>query len=166
MDLEGSERAKVPQENLVMVNLHNRKFANVSAQAMPAGMRKTVHRGAAFGDLDNDGRVDVVLTELHGPPHVWRNVSPVANHWLLVRTVGSQSNRDGLGARLKILTPSGTQYNTASPAVGYACSSDRRVHFGLGKETLIQELEVLWPSGKLQRLQNVKADQVLTVQEP
>jgi len=97
--------------------------------------RKAVHRGAAFGDLDNDGRVDAVVTALEGPLEIWRNVSPTPNHWLLVRTIGSRSNRDGMGARLRITTAAGVQYNDVNSAVGYSFASDPRAHFGLGRDT-------------------------------
>src|SRR6185295_5444688 len=102
------------------------------------------HRGAAFGDLDNDGRVDVVVTALDGPLELWHNVS-TARHWLLVKTVGGKSNRDGMGAKLKIVTASGTQYNHVNTAVGYGSASDRRVHFGLGDDTVVKELTITWP---------------------
>jgi len=125
-----------------------------------------VHRGAAFGDLDNDGRVDLVLTELDGPLRILRNVSPATNHWLLIRTIGTKSNRDGIGTRIHLVTEDDVQYNAVSTSVGYASSSDVRAHFGLGRQTLVQKLELLWPSGTQQVLKNVKANQVLTVHEP
>jgi hypothetical protein len=166
MDAEGSLRATVPQTNIIFANLGNQKFADVTAEAGAALARRGVHRGAAFGDLDNDGRVDVVLTELDGPLRILRNVSPTANHWLLIRTIGTKSNRDGIGTRIRLVTEDGVQYNAVSTSVGYASSSDVRVHFGLGRRALVQELELFWPSGTHQALKNVKADQVLTVREP
>jgi hypothetical protein len=93
-------------------------------------------------------------------------VSPTANHWLLIRTIGTKSNRDGIGTRIRLVTQDGVQYNAVSTSGGYASSSDVRVHFGLGRRVLIQELELFWPSGTHQVLKNVKADQVLTVREP
>jgi hypothetical protein len=166
MDAEGSLRATVPQTNIIFANLGNQKFADVTAEAGAALARRGVHRGAAFGDLDNDGRVDVVLTELDGPLRILRNVSPTANHWLLIRTIGTKSNRDGIGTRIRLVTEDGVQYNAVSTSVGYASSSDVRVHFGLGRRALVQELELFWPSGTHQALKNVKAGQVLTVREP
>jgi hypothetical protein len=93
-------------------------------------------------------------------------VSPAPNHWLLVKTVGTKSNRDGVGATIEVVTASGVQYNHVNTAVGYGSASDRRVHFGLGTETAVAELTVRWPSGKTQTLKQVAADQVLTVREP
>ena len=166
MDAKGSLRATVPQTNIVFANLGNQKFADVTAGAGAALARRGVHRGAAFGDLDNDGRVDVVLTELDGPLRILRNVSPAANHWLLIRTIGTKSNRDGIGTRIRVITEDGEQYNTVATSVGYASSSDVRAHFGLGRRAMAQEIELIWPSGTRQVLKNVKADQVLTVREP
>ena len=166
MDAEASLRATVPQTNILFANLGKLRFADVTAAAGAPLGRRGVHRGAAFGDLDNDGRVDVVLTELDGPLRILHNVSPAANHWLLIRTIGTKSNRDGMGTRIRLVTEDGVQYNAVSMSVGYASSSDVRVHFGLGRRTLVQELELFWPSGTHQVVKNVKADQVLTVREP
>jgi hypothetical protein len=92
-------------------------------------------------------------------------VSPAPNHWLLVRTIGSRSNRQGLGAKLRVTTASGVQYDHVNTAVGYGCASDSRVHFGLGRETVVKELRIDWPSGAVQTLRDVTADQVLTIHE-
>ncbi len=166
MDSSGSFRERVPMANAVFVNLKNGRFADGSAGAGDQFARKAVHRGAAFGDIDNDGRLDVVVTALDGALELWRNVSPAPRHWLLVKTVGTKSNRDGMGAKVKIVTASGAQYSHVSSAVGYGCASDRRVHFGLGAEDAVNELTIAWPSGKPQTLKGVKADQILTVREP
>jgi hypothetical protein len=123
-------------------------------------------RGAAFGDLDNDGRVDVVVTALDGPIEVWRNVSPTPSHWLAVQTVGTKSNRDGMGAKIRVVTAQGAQAGHVNTAVGYGSASDRRVHFGLGPSAMVDELTIRWPSGRTQTLTRVRADQVLTVREP
>src|SRR4030095_14035499 len=109
--------------------------------------KKAAHRGGAFGDIDNDGRVDAVVTDLYGPIEVWKNVSPVPNHWLSIQTVGTKSNRDGIGARIKVVSPSGTRYGHVNTSVGYGGASDRRVHFGLGRDATAQRIEILWPSG-------------------
>src|SRR5260221_14787704 len=128
MDAEGSLRATVPQTNIIFANLGNGKFAEVTAGAGAALVRRGVHRGAAFGDLDNDGRVDVVLTELDGPLRILRNVSPTANHWLLIRTIGTKSNRDGIGTRIRLVTQDGVRYNAVSTGGGYDGRSDVRGH--------------------------------------
>jgi hypothetical protein len=167
MDPEGEFRERVPQTNLVMANLGNLTFEDATPGAGPDfSVKKAVHRGGAFGDLDNDGRIDAVVTDLHGPIEVWRNVSPTPNHWLMIRTVGTRSNRDGMGARITVTTPSKTLHSHVNTAVGYGGSSDPRVHFGLGKDTLATKIEIVWPSGTVQTLENVQADQVLVVTEP
>jgi hypothetical protein len=167
MDPEGEFKERVPQTNLVMANLGNMKFEDATASAGPDfSVKKGVHRGGAFGDLDNDGRVDAVVTDLHGPIEFWRNVSPTPNHWLAILPVGTTSNRDGMGAKIKLTTASGTQYSHVNTAVGYGGASDRRVHFGLGKDETVKSIEITWPSGTVQTLENVAADQVLTVTEP
>ena len=95
------------------------------------------------------------------------NVSSPGNHWILLKLVGTKSNRMGIGAEIKITTEDGkSQWNEVTTAVGYAASSDNRVHFGLGNNKGIRELEIRWPSGIRQRLHNVAADQILTVEEP
>jgi hypothetical protein len=123
------------------------------------------HRGAAFGDFNRDGKIDVVVTRLNEKPLLLENVSPGAGHWIELRLVGSRSNRDGIGAMVHIVTAAGEQWNRVTTAVGYASASDRIVHFGLGRQTLIRAIEIAWPSGVRQRLTNVTADQYLTIRE-
>jgi hypothetical protein len=146
--------------------MRNGKFADATPTAGPISARKAVHRGSAFGDINNDGRIDVVVTSLDGPIEIWKNVSPSHNYWILINTVGSKSNRDGMATKFKVVTASGTQYNHVNTAVGYGCASDKRLHFGLGKDTLIKEMTVTWPSGTVQKLENIKPDQILTLREP
>jgi hypothetical protein len=108
-----------------------------------------------------------VVTVLGGPVQILRNVSETGNHWILLKLVGTKSNRMGLGAQIHITTNDGaSQWNEATTAVGYTASSDSRVHFGLGKSKLIKEVEIRWPSGIKQILHDVAADQILTVEEP
>jgi hypothetical protein len=167
MDPRGEFKEKVPQTNLVMANLGDFKFADATPGAGPDfSTRKATHRGAAFGDLDNDGRVDVIVTALDEGVEVWRNVSPTPNHWLTVRAVGAGRNRDGTGAEITLTTPSGVLHNHVNTAVGYGGASDVRVHFGLGTDPKVTRLEVKWPGGKVQVLPDVAADQILVVKEP
>lgn len=148
----------------VFQNLEGHKFIEVSGGGLKI---EAPHRGVAFGDLDNDGRVDAVVSALGAPAELLHNVSPDSNHWLLVKLVGRKSNRMGLGAELRLTTPDGkTQWNHATTAVGYASASDSRVHFGLGASKEVKSLEIRWPSGVRQTLRRIEADRILTVEEP
>lgn len=124
------------------------------------------HRGCAFGDLNGDGKIDVVATALARPAEIWTNDSPATGHWLDIALEGTKSNRDGIGARIKVVAASGTQYNHMTTSVGYASSSDGPVHFGLGSNSKADSVEIHWPSGKTQTLTNIRADRVLSVKEP
>ena len=163
---KGDFAERAPRTNTVYVNLKDGRFADASAGAgAEFARRKAVHRGAAFGDLDNDGRVDAVVSALEAPLEIWRNVSPTPNHWLLVNTVGSRSNRDGVGTRIRVTTASAVQHSHVNTAVGYGCASDRRVHFGLGPDAMVTELRIEWPSRAVQTLRDVPADRIVTVRE-
>lgn len=154
-----------PLPNRVFRNKGNLTFDDVSSKAGASFMIPAPHRGAAFGDLNNDGRVDAVVSVLNGPPEIWMNRTNNQNHWIILKLVGTKSNRDGLGTKVKISTPLGMQYNQATTAGSYNSSNDKRVHFGLGSAAVIDAIELTWPSGIKQVLKNVKADQVLSVTE-
>jgi len=156
-----------PERNSIFRNLGNGRFAEVGNQAGPDFLVPGAHRGVAFGDLDNDGRIDAVVTSLNEPVKFFHNISPGGHHWILLKLVGTRSNRMGLGARVRIKTADAMeQWNEVTTAVGYASASDCRVHFGLRDNTLIEEIEVLWPSRTRQILHNVTADQIVTIEEP
>ena len=151
--------------NGILRNNGGFKFTDVSSTAGPGITEPRQHRGAAFGDLNNDGRIDIVVSTLNEKPQLLINRTENANHWIILKLVGTRDNRDGLGTRIKITTSEGVQYNQATTAVGYNSSSDKRVHFGLGKATTIDRIELSWPTGVKQVLTNIKADQVLAIVE-
>jgi hypothetical protein len=146
------------QRSLVLLQRANGKFA-----AQPAGPAAR-YRGAAFGDLDNDGRVDVVLARIGERAVILRNLT-VGGHWLGLRLTGTKSNRDAIGALMRVRARSGEQWNHVTTSVGYASSSDPRVHFGLGPDTTA-DVQIRWPSGTVQNLGEVKADRYHAVREP
>jgi hypothetical protein len=120
----------------------------------------------AIGDIDNDGRLDAVVTTNDGPAYVLRNETPTHNHWLMLHLVGHKSNRDAIGAVVEAVTSQGSQFATVTTAGSYLSSSDKRVHFGLGSEMAAKTIEIRWPSGIRQTLQNVRGDQIVQVEEP
>lgn len=155
------------EPNTVFRNLGNGKFQNVSSEAGPDFQLAAAHRGVAFGDMDNDGRIDAVVTVLNGRIKYFHNISKNSNHWILLKLIGKKSNRMGLGAQIRVIGEDGrAQYNEATTAVGYACASDSRIHFGLGAAKSIREIDINWPSGIHQVLHNVATDQIFTIEEP
>lgn len=163
--LLSAQRLAIEQPNSVFRNLGGMKFAALTSEAGLASRPPARHRGSAIGDLNGDGRMDVVVTALKAPAEIWINDSPGTNHWLELKLQGTTSNRDGIGARIKIVTKGGTQYDHMSTAAGYASSSAGPVHFGLGQNTSADLIEIRWPSGTVQQLLDVAADRILTVKE-
>src|SRR5260370_9532651 len=145
--------------NSLLRNNRDGTFVDVGPLADKSLNLPDAHRGAAFGDLNNDGRIDIVTTSLNSKPEILSNRSENSNHWLLIALVGKRSNRDGLGARLKVSTASGTQYNHATTSVGDGSSSDKRVHFGLGPCAKVDRTELAWPRATKQVLKDVAANQ-------
>jgi enediyne biosynthesis protein E4 len=154
------------QPNSILANLGNGAFQDVSRLAGPDFQDRSAHRGCAFADFDNDGRIDVVTTSLNEPVELFRNESENDHHWLALRLIGVKSNRDGIGAKIKLTAGSGAvQFNHVTTSVGYASASERRVHFGLGRETKVKSIEIRWPSGRVQVLKDVEIDRELTIRE-
>jgi len=143
------------------------RFRDVSADAGEVFQTPMVARGVAIGDLDDDGDLDIVVSTLDDRARVLRNEGGHRGHWIQLRLVGGRSNRDGIGADIRLVTGSGgVRQATATTTGGYLSAGDGRVHLGLGNETAIASIEIRWPSGVLQRLTGVEADQILTVTEP
>jgi hypothetical protein len=153
------------REPMLLARNTGKTFVDVSEEAGGVFQQPWVSRGLAIGDIDNDGRVDAVVTTNDGPIHVLHNETQSPNHWLTLRLVGHKSNRDAIGAVVKVVTSQGLQFATVTTAGSYLSSSDKRVHFGLGLDTAVKTIEIHWPSGVRQTLQHVRADQVLQVDE-
>jgi hypothetical protein len=155
----------VEQPNSVFRNLGGTKFQALTAEAGLTARPPARHRGSAVGDLNGDGRLDVVVTALSAPAEIWMNDSPNGNHWIEFLLQGTKSNRDAIGARIKLVAGGKAQYQQVSFAAGYASSSAGPVHFGLGAAKSADLVEIRWPSGIVQELKNVPADRVVKVME-
>ncbi len=148
-------------------NQGNGKFEDLSKSMGPDFQLIGAFRGLAVGDLDNDGNLEIVASRLNDAPVLFKKKDVTNNNWLLVQLRGTQSNRDAIGAKLKLtLVSGGNLYEHVTTANGIYSASDKRVHFGLGQETRIVSLEIAWPSGRVQRVEEPKANQVLRVTEP
>ena len=160
-NIEAYGHHRYRQPNAVFRGGGEGRFRDVTAGTGAAMQRPRAHRGCAFGDLDNDGRVDVVVSVIGGTPELLYNVTAGGGRWLELELEGTKSNRDGIGARVIV----GNQVRTMTSAMGYASSSHAGLHFGLGTATEIDRLEVDWPSGTRQTIEHVKTNQVLEIKE-
>ncbi len=158
----------IPMESSLLRNNGGKTFTDVSLQTGSFFQARNVSRSACFGDYDNDGCVDAFITTLGSKGILLHNTlaSGKRNHWLTVKLVGTGSNRDGYGASLEAVAGNLHQYVQAVSASGYLSQSDPRPHFGLGQQTEVDSLTIRWPSGTVQTLEHIKADQILTVKEP
>ena len=160
--VETFEAAKYKLANSIFANAGDGTFRDVSNGAGADFAQPRSHRGAAFADFNRDGKIDVVVGALGEPAELWQNASPDNNAWLILKLHGTRSNRDGIGARVRI----GNQVNQMTSIVGYASSSHFGVHFGLGAAKQVDRIEIRWPSGIQQVLRAVRTNQVLEVTEP
>ena len=152
------------QRNLLFRNIAPRRFADVTASAGPGFALEKVSRGLAAGDIDNDGDLDLLVTNNGQSADLIRNVGD-HGYALLVRLVGTQSNRDGVGARLRLTTGTRTQIREVKAGSSYLGQNDLRQHFGLGTNQRVDRLEVQWPSGRSDVVPNVSANQIITIRE-
>jgi hypothetical protein len=159
------------QRKLVYRNLHNGHFADISFQVGPGISEPSTSRGAAFGDFDNDGDIDIVVNCVNDYPQLLRCDSKLANNWIKVRTIGTKSNRSGIGARLTCVTQAPgeskphRQIDEVRSGGGYFSQNDLRVHFGLGKAEKVDLLEIRWPSGQVDTINNLRPNQLIYVKE-
>jgi len=150
---------------MLLRNVHGR-FVDVSAVSSEIFHDAWVGRGMAIGDINNDGRVDAVVSTNGGPAHVLLNETVTSNHWITLKLIGHKSNRDGIGAQVRISTDLGDQWGTVTTSSGYMSSSDPRLHFGLGAATMVRRIEIRWPSGINQIIENTPGDRQVTINEP
>ena len=162
----GRVQPKVSYRELPLLfrNLGNHKFENVSGQLGPGFAQPMVARGAAYADYDHDGDLDLIISTNNGPAHLLRNDGGNRNHWLSVRLAGTKSNRDGIGAVVRLESAGGKQWNMVRSGSSYCSQSDLALTFGLGKDSTAN-LEIAWPSGTHQRFQNVAANQRVLIDE-
>jgi len=154
------------REPMLLLRNTGKRFVDVSPISGDIFHEAWVGRGMAIGDLDNDGRIDAVVTTNGGPAHVLLNKTVTANHWITLHLIGHKSNRDGIGAVVKLTTNQGSQWTTVTTSSGYLSASDPRVHFGMGSCARAVSIEIRWPSGLVQTLGDVKGDQQIEVNEP
>ena len=153
------------EEPLVLMRNTGEGFVDVSEKSGTPFRERHAARGAAVGDLDNDGFLDIAVNCNDQPAVLLRNKGN-GNNWLILSTLGTRSNRDGIGAQIRLVLDSGReQYAIVSTAGSYLSASDKRVHFGLGRADRVKLVEVKWPSGEVQRIEDIRANQVLTIEE-
>jgi len=159
------QRDHYRQREFLFHNNRDGTFSEVANQAGSALLEERVGRGVAFGDIDNDGDVDIVVADLDGSPQLLRNDGGERNNSVLIKTVGVKSNRDGIGARVKIVSGDLTQIDEVHSGGCYLSQSDLRLHFGLEKRSKVDLIEVHWPSGAVDKVTNVGANKILTIKE-
>jgi hypothetical protein len=156
---------KYAEPKLMFRNTGHGVFENVSDRLGPDFARLRVSRGAAIGDFDNDGDLDILVNNCGQPPQLLRNDGGSANHWLEIFLIGTKSNRDAVGARVKVSAGELVLYDQRKGGMSYQSAQDPRLHFGLGQQTKVDAIEILWPSGTATKLTNIKADQIVAIKE-
>ena len=154
------------QEDQLFENTEKGKFKDVSVERSGYFKEEHVGRGACLGDYDNDGDIDIYIVNLDSIGVFLRNNKGNQNNWLTLKLVGKTSNRDGIGARIKLISGGKVQTAQKKSTTGYLSQNDPRLHFGLLKNDLVESIEIKWPSGKNQVLEQIKANQILTIVEP
>ena len=160
-----SDTLEYAQADQLFLNTGESSFVDVSTQSGEYFSTKRVGRGAAFGDYDNDGDTDIFVVNLNQGAVLLRNEGGNRNNWLLIKTVGAKSNRDGIGARIKVVTELGSQIREVEAGSSYLSGHDLRVLFGLSEENRVQRIEITWPSSLTQALTNIEANQILVITE-
>jgi hypothetical protein len=158
-------RARLSQPPLLLRNRGMGTFENVTTTLGAAFNRPMMARGAAYADFDGDGDLDIALTSLDGPAHLFRNDGGNRNNWIRVRTIGSQSNRSGIGAVVRVTSASGTQWQMVHSGSSYASQSELTLTFGLARDARVSAIAVQWPSGKTQSLADLAPNQVVVIDE-
>jgi hypothetical protein len=158
-------RVQFKEAPLLFHNLGQRKFENASGEVGPDFTRPIVARGAAYADIDRDGDLDVLITTNHGPAFLFRNDGGNRNNSITIRTRGVKSNRDGIGAIVRVQSASRKQWNTVRSGSSYCSASDLALTFGLAKDTVVTAIDVEWPSGAKDHMSNVAANQFVTIEE-
>ena len=153
------------QPRLLYRNMGNGRFQDVSAGAGPGIITPNLGRGCAFGDLDNDGDIDIVVNNLDGPPSLLRNDGGNRNSWLMIKCIGTRSNRSAIGARVRVVADGRAQIDEVMSGSGYYSQNDLRLHFGLGAADKVDLVEVAWPSGVKESFRNMEARQLIAIRE-
>jgi len=159
------QRDRYRQRKLLHRNNRDGTFSEVADQLGSALMEERASRGTAFGDIDNDGDVDIVVNDLDSAPQLLRNEGGNKNNWILVKTIGTKSNRNGIGARVKVVSGDLIQVDEVRSGGSYISQNDLRLHFGLEKRTSVDLIQVRWPSGAVDTLTNVSVNKIVTVKE-
>jgi hypothetical protein len=164
--INGALKHLYGMEDQLFENMGDGKFKDVSTESGKYFLKELVGRGACFGDYDNDGDIDAYIVNLNDHGVFLRNNKGNQNNWIMLKLVGTTSNRDGIGSRVKITSGGKVQTAQKKSTTGYLSQNDPRMHFGLAKNAIVEKIEIKWPSGKVQILDNIKANQILTVTEP